>query len=50
MEQTGAKGIQECTWLGGKGESQGLMQETKVWPIYEMSEAQTKIFPRKWDA
>ena len=33
MQQTGTKGIQDKVWLGGKGDPERIVQETKIWTI-----------------
>ena len=38
------------TWLGGKGDSVGIMQEIKIWSYNQMVYAQARICIREWDA
>ena len=33
MQQTGTKGIQDETSLGRKGDSVGIEQDIKIWPL-----------------
>ena len=35
---------------GWKGDPQGIVQETEIWPSYQIVNATTIIHPREWDA
>ena len=45
MLQTSTKGV-----LGGKDDPQGIVQEIKISPCWQMVFVQTRICPRKCDA
>ena len=49
MQQTITEGIQGQTWLGEKGDPLEIVQETKVWPCWQMVYAQARTCPRKWE-
>ena len=34
MQQTNIKGVQEKAWLGGGGDTLGIVQEIPMWPYY----------------
>ena len=36
--------------LDGEGDPLGIVQEIEIWPYYQMVRAQTRIYPREWDA
>ena len=36
MQQTDPKGIQEYTWMVWKFDPLGIVQETKIWPCWQM--------------
>ena len=38
------------TRLRGEGDPQGIVQETEIWPCYQMVYGQPRIRPREWDA
>ena len=42
--------MQDCAWLGGKGDPLRIVQEIKIWPCWQMVFAQTRIYPSKSDA
>ena len=36
MQQTSTKGTQDQAWLVWKGDILGIVQESEIWPNYEM--------------
>ena len=43
------KRAQDTVQLSEKGNSQGIMQEIKIWPCNQMVYSQAKIHLREWD-
>ena len=50
MQQTCAKRVQDKTQLGEEVNPLGTVQETEIWPLYQMVYAQTIIRTGKWEA
>ena len=47
MQQTCTKGVQFLAQLGGDGDLLGIVREIKIWPYYQMIDAQTSICPKR---
>ena len=41
--------IQNLVGLCKEGDPLGIVQEMKIWPLYQMINAQTRIRPWEWD-
>ena len=50
MQRISTEREQNKTWLGGKGDPLGIVQEVKIWPFKQMVYAQPSICPGEWDA
>ena len=37
-------------WLGGTGDPLWIVQESKIWPCWQMVYAKTRICPGVWDS
>ena len=50
MQQIGTKEIENKAWLEGKEKPQGIVQEIKILPCWQMVYVHIRIRPRKCDA
>ena len=47
MQQTDTEGVQAKAQLGGKGDPQGILQETEFWLYYQMVFVPIRIQPKE---